>query len=416
MKRNDSPASRHILEAVITSLLPGVHVDPYDRTARNPVNFFLDHVRDHLGLDFDFYLVNASSPEQFTLTQFNPPCVVYDVAHTALMAAGLPVPMEQELEQRFWRNLFLRLVSDFLVPLHRPELAFLALDLAARDGLQLAYEHKLMDLEMADYDEMYIASWFFGLAHELGHLVQQKQGLVIVNDYGFVSVEAIAEIGNELIRRTADLPPQWVTDSSGKATVLNATSVGLSVEDAETLLPEVLADISAIEMLWGFCEPFARSVGRDPNWSYLSRSILMSFPMLRFIASAKFVAAFIASPANLDIRAARAREGMGVRFCVIANVLARLSGSEEYPDPNVLEFGFAIDQHHSQRMYPGVAEAQILGWNLAQSGNDVGEVVNEILKMRASEDAVENLFWYVQMTRLKTMCSRHGLDFAERLP
>jgi hypothetical protein len=265
------------------------------------MNMFLDHVASKYNFDFVFFLVNAGIPEHFTLPDLKPPCVVYDMTHTALTAVSINVALSEDVERGYFRKLFLRLVSDFLIPLGKPELSFVLLDLAMQGRIHPSYEFNSIELEMGDYDEIYITNWFFGLAHELGHLLQAKQ-LLDASRYPFLSLESVARVYNELRRRADRVQSsQWVLSESGLPVPLSRPNYSLSDVDVKLLMQESLADITAADMLLTFCEPFAEVAGRNPNWWQLYERILAIFSMIRFVASAKFTASFLADTTGLGI-------------------------------------------------------------------------------------------------------------------
>ncbi len=150
----------------------------YGRVNRTPMNFVLDEVERQIGPQFSVYWVNGGTPEVFTLPGFSPSPVVFSVHYLSLTSfiRGLLVNSSLiNVLPEVTERTTLKLMAEMALRHGDPEYAVLAFVKSVTvSGWRLSGDdddaNQIMDLESGPINESYMATWFYGLVHELGHL------------------------------------------------------------------------------------------------------------------------------------------------------------------------------------------------------------------------------------------------------
>ena len=145
----------------------------HDRTPKSPMNFALDEALGQLGSDVAVVWVDGGHPDLFTITAPPLPVVVYSSRYVeltafirGLMADDLIAPMRVDLSERAT----LTILAELALLQRNVELA-VRLFLRSKLGSVIHRPSRdiLNDLELTPISERYMAAWFFGLVHEIGH-------------------------------------------------------------------------------------------------------------------------------------------------------------------------------------------------------------------------------------------------------
>lgn len=145
----------------------------HDRSIRTPMNFTLDEASRTLGLEPTVVWVDGGYPALWTLTGLPVPVVVYSTRYVeltayvrGLMADDWLARMRVELAERA----ILTIAAELALLERAEELAVrLFLHSKIGTGIYRSSRDILDDLELTPISERYMAAWFYGLVHELGH-------------------------------------------------------------------------------------------------------------------------------------------------------------------------------------------------------------------------------------------------------
>src|SRR5439155_20926224 len=146
----------------------------YGREKRTPMNFVLDEVERQIGPRFRVYWVDGGPPEVFCLPGLSPSPVVFSTRFLSLTAFIRHLFVPKHLKP--WlvevaESTALKLMAEMALRHGDPDYAVLAfLKSVIGKGIWLDDGDQVMALESEPIDAAYMATWFYGLAHELGHL------------------------------------------------------------------------------------------------------------------------------------------------------------------------------------------------------------------------------------------------------
>ena len=146
----------------------------YGRENRTPMTFVLDEVERQMGRRFSVYWVDGGPPEVFCLPGFSPSPVVFSTRYLSLTAfirhLLVDAPLKNVLVDVAERTA-LKVVAEMALRHGDPDFAVLAFAKSVTgEGVWLNDDDQLMALEYEKKNEAYMATWFYGLVHELGHL------------------------------------------------------------------------------------------------------------------------------------------------------------------------------------------------------------------------------------------------------
>jgi hypothetical protein len=235
----------------------------YDRQNRTPMNFVLDEVERHIRKAFSVYWVDNGPPDVFCLPDLQPAPVVFNVRYLILAAAlrrHITSPSSGELLVENANRLSLLLVAELALHYGNADFATLAFCKAVTGMSYFMHgfgdeKDQLAALEHTPISESYMAIWFFGLVHEMGHLdpSQSKQ----FNAGHWMSDDWIAGLIEVVLDRFhAYTPPV-------REKAKQATKSGGSVLAVSHLRSEALADLFATAVLFQSTQDIMREIGRE---------------------------------------------------------------------------------------------------------------------------------------------------------
>lgn len=142
------------------------------------MNFVLDEVERQIGPRFSVYWMDGGPPEVFTLPGFSPSPVVFSTRYLSLSAFIRHLFVDEYLKNVLVdvaERTTLKLMSEMALRYGDPDYAVLAfVKSVTGKGIWLNDEDQVMSLEYEPIRESYMATWFYGLVHELGHLHQNQ--------------------------------------------------------------------------------------------------------------------------------------------------------------------------------------------------------------------------------------------------
>ncbi|GAA0765494.1 hypothetical protein LRH25_09150 [Ideonella azotifigens] len=196
-----SAARRAQAEAVLAiELGPRARFFLHQPAPGSPMGLVLDLVERRLGAgSFDLYWLDLGSPELFSLPGLSPCPVVYSRRHLSLSACVRRVFSEPSLQQvadECAEQLALKLMAEFALRRGHVDFAVHAfLKSIVGKGIWLDDGDQTLVLEQERKGEAYMAVWFYGLLHELGHVEaarrQQSGQRLLFSDtraLGFIDV------------------------------------------------------------------------------------------------------------------------------------------------------------------------------------------------------------------------------------
>jgi len=156
----------------------------YDRSGTTPLNYVLDIVQPEVGSEFTVYWVQNGLPEIFILSGFSSAPISYNTRYVEMSYLLRRHFLDDALNSfraEIAERTCLRLMAELSVRHGSPDWGVRAfLKAVLGQGIFIADipGAALMDLEVQPIEEPYMATWFFGLLHELGHLWQRHEGRV----------------------------------------------------------------------------------------------------------------------------------------------------------------------------------------------------------------------------------------------
>jgi hypothetical protein len=146
----------------------------YGRENRNPMTFVLDEVERRIGPRFSVYWVDGGPPEVFCLRGFSSSPVIFSTRYLSLSAFIRHLFVNDILKNVLVdvaEQTALKVMAELALRRGDPDYAVLAfVKSVTGKGIWLNDDDQLMELESEPKNEAYMATWFYGLAHELGHL------------------------------------------------------------------------------------------------------------------------------------------------------------------------------------------------------------------------------------------------------
>ena len=165
-----------IEEALRSELGKTASFSRYGRENRTPMTVVLDEVERQIGPRFCVYWVDTGPPEVFCLPGFSPSPVAFSSRYLSLTAFIRHLFVDRpskDILVEVAEQAALKLMAEMALRHGDPDYAVLAFVRSVTGkGIFLSdddHDH-LMALEYAPKNEVYMATWFYGLVHELGHL------------------------------------------------------------------------------------------------------------------------------------------------------------------------------------------------------------------------------------------------------
>ena len=161
----------------------------YDTSPENdsPMSFVLSYAQQDVAARIDLYWVEGGIPELFCMQGFESKPIVYNTRYIELsyLVRGLFRDGLDEVREELVERTLLRVMAELAVRYGDTEWAIRAFlqSIVGQSFFMLdSPGAALQQLELEPMGESYTATWFFGLAHEIGHL-HAGQSSVSTLDY-----------------------------------------------------------------------------------------------------------------------------------------------------------------------------------------------------------------------------------------
>jgi len=272
----DRAALEHALRAHVGR---GATWEEYDRTLPGSnLNLVLDHASRHVAAEFVLYWVVGGLPEIFCLKVGGVAAIAFHERYlllTSLLRRLMLDPISGgSIREELAERVLLKFMAEYALQQSQGELAATTFMKAlVGQHVFLADTAGLLALEHHTRNEVYMAMWFYGVLHELGHLLRYPPGTsatdVLSDDslYGAVT------------RVLAELP---YSRSEKEAILHAARSDPDHLLSASRLRSEGLADAFAATML---LETSIQVLSRAGNQFSIDRFLMEQFMMLKIIAT-----------------------------------------------------------------------------------------------------------------------------------
>lgn len=251
-----------LIEATVSALVGRTaKYRRYDRTLDTPLNFVVNEAKKSVTHDFIIYWVEGALPELFTLSGFSPTPIVYNTRYIEQVYLLRRLSVHEYLA-RFRDELSeracLRVMAELAVRHKHTEWAIQAfLQSIIGQGIFTADipGKSLLDLETEPVDASYVATWFFGLVHEIGHIYASEfQGL----ENSMFSQKSAIDALRVILEHLA------FPDEVKRKTISDAQEGDPAyVLSPKRLATEALADTFAVSVLFYSTRDLMRQAGRD---------------------------------------------------------------------------------------------------------------------------------------------------------
>ena len=168
-----------IKEALRSELGKTAKIWLYGRDHRTPMTFVLDEVERQIGSRFSVYWVDDGPPDVFTLRDpsYSRSPVIFSARYLSLAAVMRRLFVNDSLKNvlvQVAERTTLKLMAELALRRGDADYAVLAfVKSLLASGVSIADlddSTNVMEFELKPIDESYMATWFYGLTHELGHL------------------------------------------------------------------------------------------------------------------------------------------------------------------------------------------------------------------------------------------------------
>jgi hypothetical protein len=251
---------RAIEEALRSELGKAAGFGLYGRENRTPMTFVLDEVERQIGPRFSVYWVDGGSPEVFCLTGFSTSPVVFSTRYLSLTAFIRHLFVDDYLRNDLVdvaERTALKLMAELALRHGDPDYAILAfVKSVTGKGVWLNDRDRVMELEREPIDEAYMATWFYGLAHELGHLHPNQTEHF--PDGHFLSDDGILDAISTALNKFSYYSESTKHEAIERAKQQRSQSV-LGIDQVRS---EGLADIFAASVLFKTTLDIMREVGK----------------------------------------------------------------------------------------------------------------------------------------------------------
>jgi hypothetical protein len=228
----------------------------YDRTANTPMNFFLQTVERQVNSQFSVYWVSHGLPEVFCLRRESRTTIAFSERYLELVGFIRHSIVEDAfaaLRVELVERTCLKLIAEFALRYGDPNFAVLSfLKSIVGKGIYVFDTNTLLAVEHSPINEAYMATWFYGLAHELGHVASHQLEMSMRD--GLFSDEVILDrikIALDHFPYPEPLKHQFLTKASNCRSEFilgldNLRSEGLADMFAASLLFESTYNIMAV--------------------------------------------------------------------------------------------------------------------------------------------------------------------------
>jgi hypothetical protein len=237
-----------------------------DRTVPSRMNLVLDRAEKDLGRQFCTVWVRNGPPEIFCLRGFSEPVIAFCPRYLEMWAdlhRGMVFPADSELKQDWLERLILRIIAELSLSRDNPDFAGSCILRGAMDESRIYFvAHDLMALEDVEFGFSYMACWFYGLTHEMGHFWHPAGGPEPTSSFTEEFIDWARDRGIRGLETTADI------ETRIRAHMIEHPNSFLL--GAEVLRNEMVADFFAtITVLLSTTEIlkiYAENSGSDVDW------------------------------------------------------------------------------------------------------------------------------------------------------
>lgn len=273
---------------------PHVALRALDRGAHSPMNVVLAEAESQIGRPTAVYWIEEGAPRLFMVNGFDRIPIGFSPRYIEAASAIRTIfslKTYDGVREQATAAACLSVMADLLIHRGRPELAFEA-QLAAWSASQVRAPlwGRLMSLERAPKDEAYMAVWFFGLLHEIGH-AQASCDYTNHPIYSNAALTTLTDHVQQAYKLNGHLLEQLERLRQNQQSVLSPRS----------LRDEVLADSFSAVVLYTSTANLMHQLGTQINPLRYAHEVLMQLPALTMIRSCQNWADFIAKGWNPDI-------------------------------------------------------------------------------------------------------------------
>ena len=277
-----------VKEVLRSELGKNAHYRLYDRNLRSPMNFMLDEVEREIGPRFSVYWVDGGLPEVFTLPSFSPSPVIFSTRYLSLTAVIRQLFTNNALKDvlvGIAERVTLKAMAEMALRHGDPDYAVLAFVKSTMvdstwliDGNDAA---TVMELELAPMQEAYMATWFYGLLHELGHL-SPLQMEPIPDDHPFSDSKI-----SRMITRALEYfrYPEFIEHEA-----IERTKQSNSILRIDQIRSEGLADLFAANILFKTTFNIMRENQEQFNVVHFIEEMVIFLPLIAIIDRCRRVA------------------------------------------------------------------------------------------------------------------------------
>ena len=252
-----------IEEALRSELGRSASFGPYGRVSRTPMTFVLDEVERQIGSSFSVYWVDDGPPEVFCLPGFSHSPVVFSTRYLSLTAFIRHLFVDDWLKNVLVdvsARTTLKLMAEMALRHGDKDYSVLAfVKSVTGKGVWLNDDDQVMALEYEPIREAYMATWFYGLVHELGHLHPRQH--LFTDSPVFSDVRIL-----DAIKVALDNFPSYTEEIKQEALERAKQHRSDSVLGVDQVRSEGLADIFAASVLFKTTVEIMRETKqKDPN-------------------------------------------------------------------------------------------------------------------------------------------------------
>jgi hypothetical protein len=287
----------------------------------NPISITIREAVRELGCDVAVYQIYGGLPEVFSMPGFDPAAAGFstrcvEVASTLLRLVENGSLLEEEVLAEVSEQVCLEIMAELALKNGDCAAAVCLISRAALASPVISLAPTtIAALEMEEYGETYMAVWFYGLLHELGHVhAERNPGATGMSSEGLRRLVDIA---------IPDRHASAVREEHGADDPLNE----------ERLSKEVMADRFAADVMWRATQSVLDLEGRRNSFSPVAivLIILDMFDVLAILTTCK-VTANHASKLGADIRDETALNlAYQVRLNGVVRHMAELLAAHEVP-------------------------------------------------------------------------------------
>lgn len=174
-------------EAVRSHVGPFADVQRIVRRYHTPMLVAIDEALSDMHSDVAVFWVDGGLPEMFSMPGLKPPVVIFNSRYVEISVLFRNLMLDEvissEMIAESSERICLQVMSELVLRYGDPSLAAY-LNSRAIVGQSIFYNtgSSIMDLEAAKKDEAYMAFWFFGLLHEIGHIATLDSHKYLIDD------------------------------------------------------------------------------------------------------------------------------------------------------------------------------------------------------------------------------------------